>query len=331
MLTALGELERCTMTLRSCLGWFALVSSAFVSTCHARAIWTECQGCSQWNAKSIAEQGLAPATRVIFDAAQNVAWKYDVLREQVGQNCQIQRPGGSRNDANGDSLSDTASKPTVNAAGECQWANVAYSTFLDSDDLEIMALLHDAYLETGGTWKSSRSISRDDIFVPDCAYCVTPSGSGYDVVNDMMYRSQLRTSVNDYLRSIQQPTAKLIDGILQGLEISFLGGDMTITVMVTFADGTIVPVVFDDQNPMGFIDPDRVTDENGNALMNQGNRDAFAHFGAVYRTADAAENFLRNAERLGVPVTRAHGGGGRTVSCTWECERTACNLKCSSQ
>lgn len=323
------------MIMRSSLGWLALVSLLFASTCQAQTVWIECQGCNQWSAKSIAEQGLAPATRVIFDAAQNVAWKYDVLREQVGQNCQIQRPGDSKDNSSDDRLSVTAREPKASAVGQCQWANVAYTMPLDSGDLETMALLRDAYVESGGTWKSSIPINRDDIFVPTCGHCVAPSGSGYDVVNDMMYRNQLRTSVNNYLRSIQAPIARLINYVAQGVEIVFLGGDMTITFIVTFPDGTIVPVVFDAQNSMGFIDPDRVTDENGSPIMNQSNTDTFAHFGSVYRTADAAENFLRNAERLGVPVTRAGGGGGRTVSCTWQCENTSsgaiCNLKCSSQ
>ncbi len=323
------------MRLKLNFVWLTLALLFLAGTGHAQTVWTECQGCNQWSAKTIAEQGWAPATRVIFDAAQNVAWKFDVQREQVGQNCQINGAENPADDTSPSRTNDRVSSSTVNAAGSCQWQNVACQTSMDSADAKIMLLLRDAYVETGGTFKASIPINRDDIFVPHCGHCVQTSGSGYDVVNDMMYRNQLRTSVNEYMRSLQAPIVRLRNLVEQAFEIVLLGGDMTVTFIVTFPDGTIVPVVFDAQNSMGFIDPDRVTDENGNPIMSQANRDSFAHFGAVYRTSDAAENFLRNAERLGVPVTRARYEERRTVSCTWKCENTSagvsCHLECSSQ
>jgi hypothetical protein len=315
--------------------WLALVLLFLTSASHAQTGWIECQGCNQWSAKSIAEQGWAPATRIIFDAAQNTAWKFDVQREQVGPNCQVNVVGDPKGQAGASRTNGGVSGPTNNAFGSCQWANIAYPTMLDSADTEVMVLLHDAFIETGGTWKRAIPINRDDIFIMTCSYCVEPSGSGYDVVNDMQFRNQLRDGVGAFVNSLRSSLANLMSYVGHAVEVAFLNGTMSLTIVVKFPDGTLVPVVFNDQSPLGNIDEDLVTDENGRQLMNQGNRDTFAHFGAVYASPSGAENFLRNAERLGVEVTRAGGGGGRTINCTWKCVETSngasCKLSCSSQ
>ncbi len=304
------------------------------SVCHAQATWIECRGCNQFSAKDIAEQGMAPATRVLFDAGQNVAWKFDVVREQVGNNCQVSGMEGPRDDVGSGSVAEAQRGTEANRFGQCQWANVAYMGYLDGADAETLGHLHDLYVETDGTWKSSIEIGRDDITILPCGYCVEPSGSGYDVVNDMQFRNQVRDAVYDRMRTLSGALRSFDAIAMTGLEILLFGGDMTVTFVVVFADGTRVPVVFDASNKMGFIDKDRVTDEQGNELMTSSNVSEFQHFGEIYGLSTAAENFLRNAERLGVEIVRAGGGSGRQVSCTWKCEeisgQTICNLECSS-
>lgn len=302
------------------------------AACNAQAAWIECRGCDEWSAKTTAKEGLAPATRIVFDAGANSAWKFDVVREQIGQNCQVEGmvdPNGGRrvSAANGEKAN-----PGLDAFGQCQWANVAYPRSLDSDEVETLELLRLAFVETGGTWEKAIVISRDDITIMPCGYCLVPSGSGYDVVNDVMFMGQVRIATQAYMRSLQGAISSLARIVVKGIEIHFLGAGPEMTYIVVFADGTRVAVEFNDQSPDGKIEPGNITDENGHPLMNQSNMNTFQHFGTVYGSDEAVESFLRNAERLGVPIERA---GGRTVSCTWKCENTStgasCNMHCSSQ
>jgi hypothetical protein len=286
----------------------------------AQAAWIECPGCTASSAENVAEQVIAPATQIVFDAGANQAWKFDVIREQVGKNCQINVVVGDKKHSNDKQF------------GQCQWANVAYPAALDVSDTETMTMLHEAYVATGGTWKGAMELNRNDLVIMSCGSCLEPSGSGYDVVNSMMFRSQVRDAVHFYANSLNNVLHSLAGLIGQAIEIHLAGANMDLTFIVIFPDGTRVPVVLDNQSPMGFIDTDRITDENGNELMTAANRDLFSGWGTVYQSNQAVDNFLRNAERLGVPISRE--GSGRSVSCQWQCENdhgaVVCRLHCSA-
>lgn len=277
---------------------------------------------------------MAPATRILFDAGQNVAWKFDVVREQVGNNCQTYIVRGDKDDVDSASGSDSKGLAAPEGVGQCSWAHVAYPGYLNSEDSETLELLRNLYLETDGTWVKTAHITRNDIFIPTCGYCLEPDGSGYDVVADAQFRNQVRSAVFDQLRTLSGALRNFVGLSQKAIEIVFFGSDMTLTFIVTFADGTRVPVVFDQSNEFGFIDKSRVTDQLGNELMTESNSGEFRHFATIYNTQEAAESFLRNAERLGIPIYRGTGGDGRQVSCTWECKevsgQTVCNLKCST-
>jgi hypothetical protein len=277
---------------------------AFTVSANA-AIWLRCDQCQtgQASANSVASTALGEV--VVYSLANNFALKFENEMRVVGDNCQplsMIKTGVSKGNA-----------PGSWRANGCSYQLVAIPMTNTSKEDELQDLLRQIYVSTGGTMKTTINVNAGDLHLPEGPITGEAAGSAYDFVGNNNFRSNVRAAAASALNDPAQvgSVGNLANTVTSAIA-TLVGGDATRIIMViTFSDGSQVTFVYSE----GTIrDSETATTAEDGDIMTRDNMPDF--FGVNEFNNDLSmENFLRNAERLGVEIVRSEATRIQTAEC----------------
>jgi hypothetical protein len=270
-------------------------------------------------AQSLVSAGMAPYERVVVNPAQRWALKFEVISEVSGPGCEPERSVEERKH-----VDDTQ---PINGTGGCTRRNVAYPVALSASESNLVDRLSDFYAETDGTLKTNIEVDGSDLRIPDCApeMCVRSGGSAFDVVRNAIYRASVLAATERYLNETSTTFARLMAAFGIAGEITFLGGDFSISILVHFGDGSKIVIIFDNKaHELGEVVQAR-DPNNMDVIMPANAREFVGSW--EYPHWQNAVDFLNHAERAGIPIYGPGGGGyGPGITCIFEAnsQQTMC-------
>ncbi len=290
---------------------FALLIATNAASADA---WIKCEGCTPAQMLDRAQLHVAEGRAVVYDARTPSALKFSNKQEVVGgPNCYQLRPspGGSGTKQ----LSRTPQMPAI--ASGCRIETVSSSLALTLNDQNVLNALHSIHAQTNGRMKSRIDLNAQDMNLGPGPVTTPPGDPGFgpsaaDYANNVGFRatvdayaarftqhspSILTAAVNTYTY-ITQPWNVITTGV--GV---WLGEDATITVVVTFDDGSLVELDFEFETPNTAV-VKAMKDAEGRDIMTPANYEDFSNTTIRFPNGGVAamENFVRNAEYLRIPV-----------------------------
>lgn len=278
------------------------ISLALASSAVAALDWIECNTCTQSDAASSAIVGVAPFQKVVINASQRWALKFDVRRVGTGPGCIEMRGLGAG----------------AREGKECIYANVATVTELSPDEARFAEAVFDYYKVTNGTYKTQLQVDGNQLGLSGCpdSMCVNPSRSAHDVVRNFVVQNEVRQAVRAQLDALSA-FGHIIDCIAGAANIVWLGGNMDISIVVVFSDGSLVVFQFAESNGnQGVLTHSQ--DPLGLPILTPANASGFVG-SWVYPHNFQAGDFIENALRQGIHIYGPGGGGyGPGVTCIFD-------------
>lgn len=279
----------------------AALALSFSWSVDAATTWMRCDYCAPAQAEAMVISGPAPATRGVYNLAQNWASKFEIHYEQVGPGCVIN--GGS---------SPTGKDDTTKITGTCEYRNVAYSVPLESDESTFFAELFEFYIATGGGLKETINVDAAELGLPYCpdTECVNAGTTAYDVARNFGVAQRLREYTRSALEARRQLGLRLFDWLVARTEVAVHGLDANTRVVVRFSGGSTAVIEFTVETPHGVITG--TFDPNGNPVWETAAdaREGEGEFEHSFSVSD----FLQHARRLGISITDS-GSASRIFTC----------------
>lgn len=190
------------------------------------------------------------------------------------------------------------------------------------DLLEIFAAAEVLYHFSGGTMSTAVEVDAKDLEIRGAA-----NATVYDFFGDANLRGQIASRLTQGnlpgWASLEVPIETMVKFGFQRIGV----GDGTIHVTLRFTDGSSVVMKIRQLRPLAEYEPGSARTAAGQVVPEANDRSYAGTWYFDAQTPDSLQPFLNWMHSLGVPVTTGPGGGGGTVTCSWDGSTLACTVQ----
>ena len=320
--------------------WIMISVLALAANMAQADAWIKCEGCTAPQMLAKSQLHVLEGVAVVYDAAAPSALKFSNQQVVIGgPECHQLRPGSANP---GSKTIQRTLLPAISSASDCRTTTISNSEPLTIEDSTVLNALHSIHAQTNGRMKSIIELNANDANLGPGPVTTRPDGvsfgpSAADYANNAVFRAAVdnyaarftqhspsitTAAVNTYV-NITQPW-NIISSIVGTM---WLGEDATITVVVTFDDGSKVVLDFEFETP-DIAGVKAMKDAEGRDIMTASNASEFSNSSLTFQNGGSAalENWIANAQFLGIEVVSVTGtpsvSGG-------SCRRTADGVTCT--
>lgn len=319
--------------------WFIIPLFFVVANAVNANAWIKCEGCSSPQMLAKSQLHVLEGEAVVYDAAIPTALRFSNTQVVVGgPECQQLRPILHRN--LGIKIVARAQLPSASAAN-CRIEIVSNSEPLTLEDATLLNALHAIHTQTNGRMKSVIELRGNEAnFGP--GPITSPGGnpgfgpSAADYANNAVFRATVDNFASQFTLSSPSISTLIANAWIQITQpwnvitsaagTLWLGEDATITVVITFEDGSKVVLDFEFETP-DIAHVNAVKDAEGRDIMTASNLGDFSNTTLRFPNGGSAalENWIQNAIHLGIPVVGVTSpiapGGCRRIVDGVSCQR----------
>lgn len=285
--------------------FFAAVNSANADP------WIKCEHCTSQQMLAKSQLHVLAGDAVVYDAAIPIALR--VVNEQVNVG------GLACHDAQEEPRTAAKTAGPVRSSGNSCFETISHPAPLTLEDATLLNALHEFHVHTGGRMKGIIELRASDANLgpgPISAPAGQPPGFGpsaADYANNVAFRASMNDYASRFTRrdpSISQILTNTYIHVTQPWNVItsaastfWLGEDATVTVVISFDDGSRVELNFEFETPKTARDA-VAFDSEGRDIMTASNIAQFSDSTFPFSNGGGAalENWIRNAIHLGVPV-----------------------------